>query len=398
MGIAALLTAVALPFAANAEVTIPSAKKTVVPHLSPELRSQKAEVEVLLEINQFGYVTSAEIAGSTNQSFNQATLDAVYQWRFQPATENGKAVASKANQPFYFNGDSIVLTAKKTPQDSNPQSKRKVAPALTPELNNITGEVVLEANLDANGAVTKVVVKSSTHSELEAAAAEALEQWTFKPAIREGKATASRVNVPFSFRGLDAGSVVAKADTHKKVDKAPVPIRRSIPELAASIRDERGEATLLMTVDEYGYVAAVQVQESSHEELSAAATEAAFQWKFKPAIKDGVAVASSVLQPFSFNGGLITDDLPADSMPVVKKSSTPKLPEELSGIQGFVNVRLNLDAQGRVVNAATTKSSHDELEQPTIEAAKTWTFKPAIRDGQAVPSAVVVPFVFSERG
>ncbi len=396
LSILTLLAAIALPFAAGAS-PVPTPKKTVAPHLDAALIQAAGEVKVLVDINQYGFVTDAKIESSSNEALNKATLAAIHQWTFKPAEENGVAVASRAVQPFYFNEGSIVIENKKTLADKNPIAKNRVAPTVSDELRSITGEVVLQASLDASGQVESVTVKSSTHAELEESASSALKQWTFKPAIKEGEAVASQVIIPFNFKGTGREATIEVASHNKVVDKAPVALRQPTPELPSELRNERGEAKLKLTVDEHGYVAEVDVLESSNEELSIAAREAALQWKFKPAIKDGAAVASTVVQPFSFNGGLLTADLPVDSMPVVKRSKAPKLPEALAQVQGFVKVRLNLDAQGNVTSASCTKSSHDELVAPTVEAAKEWSFKPAVRDGEKVPSSVVVPFVFNER-
>ncbi len=396
LSIITLLAAVALPFAAGA-ATVPTPKKTVAPHLSGAQNTAAGEVRILVDINEYGFVTDAQIQDSTNESLNEVSLAAMHQWTFVPAEENGVAVSSKAVQPFYFNEGSIVLEKKKTAADKNPIAKSRVAPTLSEDLLNITGNVILQASLDADGKVAGVKVKSSTHSELEAAASAALQQWSFKPAIKEGETVASKIIIPFNFTGTGSQAIVTAAAKRKSVDKAPVALRQPTPELTHELRNQRGEAKLKLTVDAHGYVAGVDILESSNDALSSAARKAALQWKFKPAIKDGSAVASTVVQPFSFNGGILTADLPVDTLPEVKRSKSPKLPTALAKVQGFVKVRLNLDAQGNVINAACTKSSHDELVAPTVEAAKAWSFKPAVRDGEKVPSTVVVPFVFNER-
>ncbi|MDQ8205179.1 TonB family protein [Pelagicoccus sp. SDUM812003] len=398
LGIISLVAALALPMLASAGQTVPTPKKTVAPHLSSALRDASGEVRLLVEINEYGFVTDAQVAESTNSALDQASLSAIQEWVFTPAMEDGQPIASKAIQPFSFNHGSIVLAEKATPEDKHPSVKNSVSPELGDELRAITGEVVLQASVNASGKVESVQVKSSTHSELEPAAAAALEQWSFKPAVKAGQAIASQIIIPFHFEGKGTRDIVAKAKDSSSLDKAPVAIRQVSPELPRELRSERGEAKLKLTVDENGYVADVEVLESSNEALSAAATAAALQWKFKPAVENGQAIASKVVQPFSLNGGLLMADLPVDSMPVVKRSVSPKLPEQLNGVMGYVKVRLDLDAQGRVVNASSTKSSHDELVQPTIEAAKSWTFKPAVRDGEEVSSSVIVPFVFNEKG
>lgn len=397
LGITSLLAAIAMPIVASAATSVPTPKKTVAPHLSGALTQASGEVRLLVNINEYGFVTDATVADSSNTELNAASLDAIHLWTFSPAKEDGVAVPSKAIQPFYFNGGSIVLESKQAPSDTNPIVRNTSKPTLSDDLMNITGEVVLQASLSSDGNVESVMVKSSTHSELEEAASAALQKWTFKPATKSGEAVASKVIIPFRFEGTGESHEAVVASVKKSVDRAPTAIRQPTPELSRELQDQRGEAKLQLTVDSHGYVANVDILESSNEALSTAAREAALQWKFKPAIKDGAAVASTVIQPFSFNGGLLSADLPVDSMPVAKFKKSPELPEALTDVQGYVSIRLNLDAQGRVVNASCTKSSHDELVAPTVEAAKAWTFKPAVRDGEKVPSSVLVPFIFNKR-
>ncbi|MBC2605078.1 TonB family protein [Pelagicoccus albus] len=387
-----LFAAIAFPFAANA-ASVPTPKKTV----APKIEDASGLVRVLVDINQYGFVTDAAIEESSNAELNDATLAAIRQWTFNPAEEDGIAVSSKAVQPFSFNHGAIVYKEKKLAEDSLPSAKKRVAPTLSNELRSITGQVVLQAELNEEGRVIDVAVKSSTHEELESTASDALKKWTFKPAIESGKSIASSVIIPFHFKGIEAAAAVELASHNQNVDKAPKAIRKTIPELPSSVSDQRGEAKLKLTVDQHGFVAAADILESSNPALSAAAQEAALEWKFKPAIKNGEAVAATVIQPFSFNGGLITDEVPVDSMPSIKRSVQPELPAALAQVQGFVKVRLEIDAHGNVQSASCTKSSHDELVAPTVEAAKSWSFKPATRAGEKVPSSVVVPFVFNER-
>lgn len=397
LGSIGILAAFALSIAANAATTVPTPQKTVAPHLTGELSDAAGEVSVLVDINEFGYVIDAQIYDSTNSELNEATLAAIHQWTFTPAQEDGVPTASRVVQPFTFNRGAIVLKAKKTPEDSLPVARVKAKPQLPDELKHITGEVILQAELDENGKVASVAVNASTHSELEDVAAEALKSWKFRPATEAGEAVASKIIIPFHFKGSGKAKVVAAAKRAKNLDQAPYAIRQAAPELPRALRHARGETTLKLTVDSHGFVADVDVLESSNPELTALAQAAALQWKFKPAIKNGKAIPSTVTQPFSFNGGLLAADVPVDTLPVVKKSKTPKIPEALALVQGYVKVRVSLDATGQVVNASCSTSSHDELVGPTIEAAKQWSFQPAVRGGQKVPSSILIPFVFNEQ-
>ncbi|MDQ8187891.1 energy transducer TonB [Pelagicoccus sp. SDUM812002] len=397
LGTFCILAAFVISIAASAATSVPTPKKTVASHLTDALSDATGEVNILVDINEFGYVIDAQIYDSTNSDLNEVTLSAIHRWTFHPAIEDGVATPSRVVQPFNFNRGSIVLKSKKSPEDSLPIAKVKAKPQLTEDLKHITGEVILQADLDASGEVAAVTVNYSTHSELEDIASKALKSWKFKPATEAGEAVASKIIIPFHFKGSGNSKVVAAARRAKNVESAPYAIRQTMPELPRFLRDAKGEAKLKLTIDASGYVAKVDVLESSHSKLTEVAREAALQWKFKPAMKNGKAVPSTVTQPFTFNGGLLVADVPVDSVPVAKHTQSPKIPEALALVRGYVKIRVSLDERGRVINASCANSTHEELVGPSIEAAKQWSFKPAIRAGEKVPSSVLIPFVFNEQ-
>jgi iron complex outermembrane receptor protein len=60
-------------------------------------------------------------------------------------------------------------------------------------------DVVLTVTVDADGHVSKVEVAQSGGTDLDEAAIVAARQWTFVPALRDGKPIASRIRIPFHF-------------------------------------------------------------------------------------------------------------------------------------------------------------------------------------------------------
>lgn len=62
------------------------------------------------------------------------------------------------------------------------------------------GTVLVRAQVDAAGKPSSVeVARTSRSRDLDRAAVSAVQQWTFEPAIRDGKAVASTVQVPVEF-------------------------------------------------------------------------------------------------------------------------------------------------------------------------------------------------------
>jgi len=61
------------------------------------------------------------------------------------------------------------------------------------------GDVLLAVTIDVDGHVSKVEVVESGGADFDEAAILAARQWTFRPAMRNGRAVASRIRVPFHF-------------------------------------------------------------------------------------------------------------------------------------------------------------------------------------------------------
>jgi protein TonB len=64
---------------------------------------------------------------------------------------------------------------------------------------NIQGLIVIEADIDEFGRVTRVVVRGKVDPELDAAALKAVKSWSFEPATLAGKPVASTKFLKFKF-------------------------------------------------------------------------------------------------------------------------------------------------------------------------------------------------------
>jgi len=84
---------------------------------------------------------------------------------------------------------------------------------------------------------------------------------------------------------------------------------------------------------------------------------------------------------------------------LIKRVSAEYTPEAYkAGIQGSVRVRIGINEQGRVEEAEVVKSLDPGLDKKAIEAAKKWTFKPAMLRGKpvAVRSQVELEFLIQK--
>ncbi len=104
-------------------------------------------------------------------------------------------------------GDKVKKVKANTPsenpeEDTCTEAPSKPMPVTRPSeieytqdarANNVEGRLVLKITIGADGAVADVQVEKSVDPSLDAAAVAAVRTWTFKPAIRCGKAMAGGV-------------------------------------------------------------------------------------------------------------------------------------------------------------------------------------------------------------
>ena len=113
-----------------------------------------------------------------------------------------------------------------------------------------------------------------------------------------------------------------------------------------------------------------------------------------------IASGCSVI-PSSFNAPVPPTYAEANSnrtdLPSPVHTVRPEFPWSMrrAGIPGYVNVRCLIDAQGRVAETTVATATDDAFVKPALLALRQWQFKPAMRDGVAVPMAILVPIRFS---
>lgn len=106
-----------------------------------------------------------------------------------------------------------------------------------------------------------------------------------------GRAAANPLN-------LDAATALERREPNDR----PAVISQVAPEYPAALRSAgpRGEVVVAFTVEIDGRVTEPEVLRSSQPEFEAPALAAIRQWRFRPAHKDGVVVASRLVQTLVF--------------------------------------------------------------------------------------------------
>jgi len=91
------------------------------------------------------------------------------------------------------------------------------------------------------------------------------------------------------------------------------------------------------------------------------------------------------------------DSLNTDSLPRPLQQVPPEYPElaRIGGIKGTVWVKMLVDREGKAKKCIVTSSEAEIFNQPSLEAAIRWVFKPAELNGKPVECWVHIPFRYA---
>jgi protein TonB len=127
------------------------------------------------------------------------------------AIEPLDALLAGLTAPSEMEPDAAPATADSAPSDQGVVRSAEVDAANRPPRYprvarrlGYEGQVVLRARISAQGqCVSVAVVSSSGYPVLDRAAADAVRQWSFRPATLDGRPQASRLMIPIRFRLTD---------------------------------------------------------------------------------------------------------------------------------------------------------------------------------------------------
>jgi len=206
-----------------------------------------------------------------------------------------------------------------------------------------------------------------------------------------------------------------------KLDNMPVPIKQVNPIYPDSARRNniQGKVSVRALLGADGIIKEVKVvkNESNSSELATEAMKAALDWQFTPPKVHQQPTEVYITIPFNFkladDKGVkdkkISDDFtPVDEQPVPIKQVQPHYPElaRRSGVEGTVWLKVLVSKEGKVkdVNVMSVSSNLKNsgtpggLEEAAMEAARQWTFKPAMMKNKPVEVWVSIPFKFKLDG
>jgi protein TonB len=196
----------------------PKKIKHVPPLYPPIAQSARVAGVVIIEarLDADGHVSQARIVKSI-PLLDQAALDAVRQWEFTPTLLNGVATpvimtlavnfvldgGPAAQVPNTVAADTAPLSegAVRIGGDIKPPKKLRHVPPVYPadaQANHVTGVVIIQARIEADGTVSRTLVLKSVPG-LDEAAVEAVRQWVFEPTLLNGQPTPVVMTVTVNF-------------------------------------------------------------------------------------------------------------------------------------------------------------------------------------------------------
>jgi TonB family protein len=192
-----------------------------------------------------------------------------------------------------------------------PVVEKKVKPAYTPAAlaAGVEGVMTLDCVVRADGTVSEAQVVKSLHPSLNMEALLTIQDWRFKPGMKDGKPVAVRVEIEMSFSLQDAeephrGPAVGSPEVFIPGNGVTEPkvLRERTPNYtgAAMRAGAQGLVKMKCVVLPDGTVGDVKVTQHVHPEVDDAAVRALRRWTFTPGTKDGVAVPVQVEVNMSF--------------------------------------------------------------------------------------------------
>jgi TonB family protein len=156
-----------------------------------------------VSLDETGAVAGARIVQDL-PPFGALLGEAIRSWRFEPAREGGRAVASRVLALGLFRPPALLFTAPANPRyrdadapEEIPWPTAVVVPPYPPNAVG-SGKVILETDVSSRGAVTGVRILSGP-TAFDGAATDTARQWTFRPAARGRQPVESRAVLVFSF-------------------------------------------------------------------------------------------------------------------------------------------------------------------------------------------------------
>jgi TonB family protein len=190
--------------AANNAIVAPRIVESKPPIYTDEALKARIEGTVTLEaaVDVQGTIKILRVVKGLGYGLDERAIGAVLDWKFAPATRNGTPVEAITQVDVDFKlpatlNEAITLGPGVTP----PTVISRVEPQYTDEARDARyqGTVVVSATIQKDGTLKVDKVLRELDYGLTEKAVEALQQWKFKPGMRNGEAVAVSLKIEVNF-------------------------------------------------------------------------------------------------------------------------------------------------------------------------------------------------------
>jgi TonB family protein len=293
----------------------------------------RGDVVVEFVVDEEGSVRSPVVVRTLNPSFNEAALDAVRAWKFEPARVEGRAVKTRMQQPISFGfsdmpdggDDGVDVRRRGRVSELPPEFRYDTAPqvaalevprypyALLRE--GVRGSADVGMLVAANGKVTYTKIVEASRPEFGYALQAAVERFEYEPAVKDGRPTQAALRFQQKF-STNRDELLTEAENEalrierkqperilgaNQLDGKLKPIAARAPLFPRSVDQTKGgEAEVEFIIDGEGRVVLPRVISASAPEFGYAAAQATTTWRFEPPTSGGKPAFVRARVPFTF--------------------------------------------------------------------------------------------------
>ncbi len=226
----------------------------------------RGEVDVQFVVDIEGRVRNPVVISSTNPALDQAAIDAILKWKFEPGKRNGIPVNVRMEQPIVFEMDEPgggyepydvkdnTDQSKLPPElrfDIPPKPANTVFAVYPFELlrDKVDGSAEIKFLIAPDGSVAQSTVVNATRPEFGQAAIAMIDEWKFQPAMKDGKPTWALMNMKQKFSRTTMSNMLSSASTSWALPKTDVPVTDSALDLLQELRKEKPDFCPLSELD-----------------------------------------------------------------------------------------------------------------------------------------------------
>lgn len=392
------------------------------PAFTPEAE-KSGRITMRLKLDVSGAILEAQPVDSAPDGLVQAARKALEHWRFAPAREHGVPIPADVQV-------AVLCLARPNAKSSKFEPPKPIdrPPPVYPfamRRFGINGEVTIDFIVAPNGAVKNPYVSSSNSRTFEEPAIAAVRKWRFKPAQRDGRPVAARMQVPIIFSLAEGGEDAFTIDERDQ-SKLPPELRYDTPPKIRNVqlpifpyelrRDGvRGKAAAVMLIGTNGRVENVKVVSASRPEFGEALAAAVSTFRFHPAAKAGKPVPHLLRFEHKFEPDPL--DSPAYELLRVERTSPADIPsaakcdERIAPISqrppvfpprtlteaesGRAVIECVIDEDGRAQLPRIVEATSPAFGYAAAQAIDSWFFQPPRINGKPAAVRIRVPVQFS---